>query len=29
VVFVDGQNNSSAAFDARLVGMTAPFYGAG
>ena len=29
VVFVDGQNNSSAAFDARLLGMTAPFYGAG
>jgi hypothetical protein len=29
VVFVDGQNNSSAAFDARLAGMTAPFYGAG
>jgi hypothetical protein len=29
VVFVEGQNNSSAAFDARLVGMTAPFYGAG
>ena len=29
VVFVDGQNNSSASFDARLVGMTAPFYGAG
>jgi hypothetical protein len=29
VVFADGQNNSSAAFDARLVGMTAPFYGAG
>jgi len=29
VVFVEGQNNSSVAFDARLVGMTAPFYGAG
>jgi hypothetical protein len=29
VVFVDGQNNQSGAFDARLVGMTAPFYGAG
>ena len=29
VVFVDGQNNGSPAFDARLVGMTAPFYGAG
>jgi hypothetical protein len=29
VVFVEGQNNSSAAFDARLAGMTAPFYGAG
>jgi hypothetical protein len=29
VVFVDGRNNHSAAFDARLAGMTAPFYGAG
>ena len=29
VVFVDGPNNRSAAFDARLAGMTAPFYGAG
>jgi hypothetical protein len=29
VVFVDGRNNQSAAFDARLAGMTAPFYGAG
>ena len=29
VVFVEGQNNSSAAFDARLARMTAPFYGAG
>ena len=29
VVFVDGDNNQSGAFDAGLVGMTAPFYGAG
>jgi hypothetical protein len=29
VVFVDGGNNRSGAFDARLAGMTAPFYGAG
>ena len=29
VVFVDGNNDQSGAFDARLVGMTAPFYGAG
>jgi hypothetical protein len=29
VVFVDGHNNQSAAFDAALAGMTAPFYGAG
>jgi len=29
VVFVDGHNNQSGAFDARLAGMTAPFYGAG
>jgi hypothetical protein len=29
VVFVDGHNNQSAAFDSRLAGMTAPFYGAG
>jgi hypothetical protein len=29
VVFIDGHNNQSAAFDAGLVGMTAPFYGAG
>jgi hypothetical protein len=28
VVFVDGNNNQSGAFDAGLVGMTAPFYGA-
>ena len=29
VVFVDGNNNQSGAFDAGLVGMSAPFYGAG
>jgi hypothetical protein len=29
VVFVDGHNNQSGAFDDRLAGMTAPFYGAG
>jgi hypothetical protein len=29
VVFVDGHNNESAVFDARLAGMTAPYYGAG
>ena len=29
VVFVDGHNNQAAVFDARLAGMTAPFYGAG
>jgi hypothetical protein len=29
VVFVDGRNNESATFSARLAGMTAPFYGAG
>ena len=29
VVFVDGHNNQSGAFDSGLVGMTAPFYGAG
>jgi hypothetical protein len=29
VVFVDGDNNQSGAFDTGLVGMTAPFYGAG
>jgi len=29
VVFVDRHNNQSAAFDARLAGMSAPFYGAG
>ena len=29
VVFVDGHNNQSATFNARLAGMTAPFYGAG
>jgi len=29
VVFVNGNNNQSAAFDTGLVGMTAPFYGAG
>jgi hypothetical protein len=29
VVFVDGNNNQSSAFDAGLVGMSAPFYGAG
>lgn len=29
VVFVDGNNNQSGAFNAGLVGMTAPFYGAG
>jgi hypothetical protein len=29
VVFVDGDNNQSPAFDSELAGMTAPFYGAG
>ena len=29
VVFVDGHNNQSLVFDARLAGMTAPYYGAG
>jgi hypothetical protein len=29
IVYVDGNNNQSAAFDTRLAGMTAPFYGAG
>jgi hypothetical protein len=29
VVFVNGANNQSAVFDARLAGMTAPYYGAG
>jgi hypothetical protein len=29
VVFVDGHNNESPTFNARLAGMTAPFYGAG
>lgn len=29
VVFVDGHNNQSRVFDARLAGMTAPYYGAG
>lgn len=29
IVFIDGHNNQSAAFNSRLVGMTAPFYGAG
>ena len=29
VVFVDGPNNQSRVFDARLAGMTAPYYGAG
>jgi hypothetical protein len=29
VVYVDGNNNQSTTFDARLAGMTAPFYGAG
>jgi hypothetical protein len=29
VVFVDGHNNQSPAFDSELAGMTAPFYGAG
>ena len=29
VVFVDGHNNQSLAFDTRLAGMTAPYYGAG
>lgn len=29
VVFVDGHNNQSVTFNARLAGMTAPFYGAG
>ena len=28
-VFIDGHNNQSATFNARLAGMTAPFYGAG
>jgi len=29
IVFVDGHNNQSAAFNSRLAGMTAPYYGAG
>jgi hypothetical protein len=29
IVFVDGHNNESAAFNGRLAGMTAPFYGTG
>jgi len=29
VVFVNGPNNQSPTFNARLAGMTAPFYGAG
>jgi hypothetical protein len=29
IVYVDGNNNQSSAFDTRLAGMTAPFYGAG
>ena len=29
VVFVDGHSNQSSTFNARLAGMTAPFYGAG
>jgi hypothetical protein len=29
IVYVDGNNNQSSAFDTGLAGMTAPFYGAG
>jgi hypothetical protein len=29
VVFVDGHSNQSSTFNARLAGMTAPFYGTG
>jgi hypothetical protein len=29
IVFVNGHNNQTAAFNTRLAGMTAPFYGTG
>jgi hypothetical protein len=29
IVFIDGHNNQTSAFNSALAGMTAPFYGAG